>query len=160
MGEDPLSHFDPGGAARMVAIAEKAPTARSAVAEAFVRMQPATRERIEAGRIGKGDVLGVSRIAGIGGAKATAGLIPLCHPVCLTQAEISFEVQPDGVRIVAAVHAVDRTGPEMEALTAVTTAALALYDMCKAMDRGMTIERVRLLEKRGGKSGHWRAPPG
>lgn len=158
MSDDPLTHFDAGGAARMVDIEDKPESHRSAVARASVRMQPATLARIEEGTVGKGDVLGVARLAGIGAAKATAGLIALCHPVRLTRVDVRFEISRDlpGVEIVAEVHARDRTGPEMEAMTAASVAALTLYDMCKAMDRAMTIEQVALLEKSGGKSGPWR----
>lgn len=153
----PLTHFDASGAAHMVAITAKPETPRMAVAEARVRMSGATYKQIEAGRIGKGDVLGVARLAGIGGAKQTSTLIPLCHPVRVTAVEVGFELLPElpGVRVWATVHAHDRTGPEMEAMQAATTAALTIYDMCKAMDRSMEVESVRLLEKAGGKSGHW-----
>ncbi|WAS90155.1 cyclic pyranopterin monophosphate synthase MoaC [Nannocystis punicea] len=154
---EPLTHFDPSGAARMVAVTDKPETARGAVAEARVRMAPATLERIREGQIGKGDVLAVARLAAIAGAKQTPQLIPLCHPVRLTGIDVDFVFEPDlpGVRATVRVSAVDRTGPEMEAMTAAAAAALTIYDMCKAIDRGMTIESVYLVEKSGGKSGVW-----
>ncbi len=154
---DPLTHFDPEGAAHMVKITAKQESPRLAVARANVRMATETLARIEAGSVGKGDVLGVARLAGIGGAKLTATMIPLCHPVRITGVELSFEIDRElpGVVVTAQVQAHDRTGPDMEAMVAVTTAALTIYDMCKAMDRGMTIEQVMLIEKSGGKSGHW-----
>lgn len=154
---DPLTHFDAGGAAHMVGITDKAETPRAATAGAGVKMAPATLERIESGEIGKGDVLGVARLGGIGGAKQTAALIPLCHPVRVTGVDIRFEVDRSlpGVQVYASVAAHDRTGPEMEAMMAASTAALTIYDMCKAMDRGMELVGVRLLRKSGGKSGEW-----
>lgn len=152
-----LTHFNAAGEAHMVAITSKPEAPRMAVAQARVRMAKATFERIKAGQVGKGDVLGVARLAGIGGAKHTATLIPLCHPVRVTAVDIGFVLVAElpGVTVTATVHAHDRTGPEMEAMQAATTAALTIYDMCKAMDRGMQIEAVELLEKSGGKSGHW-----
>ncbi|MCY1005006.1 cyclic pyranopterin monophosphate synthase MoaC [Nannocystis pusilla] len=154
---EPLTHFDPSGAARMVAVTDKPETARAAVAEARVRMAPATLERIREGQIGKGDVLAVARLAAIAGAKQTPQLIPLCHPVRLTGIDVDFALEPDlpGVRATVRVTAVDRTGPEMEAMTAAAAAALTIYDMCKAIDRAMAIESVYLVEKSGGKSGVW-----
>ncbi|MDC0718819.1 cyclic pyranopterin monophosphate synthase MoaC [Nannocystis bainbridge] len=154
---EPLTHFDPSGAARMVAVTDKPETARAAVAEARVRMAPATLERIREGQIGKGDVLSVARLAAIGGAKQTPQMIPLCHPVRLTGIDVDFVLEPDlpGVRVTVRVSAVDRTGPEMEAMTAAAAAALTIYDMCKAIDRGMVIASVYLVEKSGGKSGVW-----
>lgn len=154
---EPLTHFDPSGAARMVAVTDKPETARAAVAEARVRMAPATLERIREGQIGKGDVLAVARLAAIAGAKQTPQLIPLCHPVRLTGIDVDFVLEPDlpGVRATVRVTAVDRTGPEMEAMTAAAAAALTIYDMCKAIDRAMAIESVYLVEKSGGKSGVW-----
>ncbi len=145
----------------MVSIEDKAPTRRHAEARARVRMQPATCARIAAGQVGKGDVLGIARIAGIQGAKLTPQLVPLCHPVGLTSVEVDLAVDTDlpGVRIRAVVRAVDRTGPEMEALTAATIAGLTVIDMCKAMDRTMTLEAVELWAKSGGKSGHWQREP-
>lgn len=157
MSDEPLTHFDSGGRARIVAIDDKPPTKRRAVAHARIRMDPATLARVRAGEIGKGDVLGVARIAAIGAAKSTSSLIPLCHPVALTAVEVEFSLvdAPAAVQIRVEVRAVDRTGPEMEALTAAGVAALTIYDMCKAMDRGMVVEEICLLEKSGGKSGDW-----
>ena len=154
---DPLSHFDPTGAARMVAVTDKPETPRSATAWARVRMAAETLERIRGGQAEKGDVLGVARLAAIAGAKQTPALIPLCHPVRITGIDVAFTLSSDlpGVEVAVRVTAVDRTGPEMEAMTAAATAALTIYDMCKAMDRGMVIEVVELVEKTGGKSGKW-----
>jgi len=156
-----LTHFDEGGNARMVDVGAKPPTRRRAVAEGRIRMQPPTLELIREGRHRKGDVLGVARVAAIMAAKRTAELIPLCHPVPLTRVAVELEPEPDAVavRCQATVEAEWRTGVEMEALTAVQIALLTVYDMCKAVDRGMVIEGVRLLEKRGGRSGTWRAAP-
>lgn len=144
----------------MVGVGEKAVTQRRAVAEGRIRMAAETLARIRAGEVGKGDVLGVARIAGIQGAKQTGALIPLCHPLPLTGVglELADEDDPPAVRVVATAETEGRTGVEMEALTAVSTALLTLYDMCKAMDRGMVLEGVRLLEKSGGRSGHWVRP--
>lgn len=155
---EPLSHFDPSGAARMVSVTEKPETPRGAIAEASVRMAPGTLERIRQGQIGKGDVLAVARLAAIGGAKSTPALIPLCHPVRLTGIDVAFTLDDalPGVRARVRVSAVDRTGPEMEAMTAAATAALTIYDMCKGIDRGIAIAEVHLVEKSGGKSGVWR----
>lgn len=152
-----LTHFREDGASRMVDVSAKEITQRFARAEATVTMLPATLERIRNREIGKGDVFEVARLAGIMAAKRTGELIPLCHPLGLDRVEIDFEVLGDTtVRIeaIAAVHA--KTGVEMEAMTAVAIAALTLYDMCKSIDRGMTIDGVKLLEKSGGKSGHYR----
>ena len=155
---DPLSHFDADGNARMVDVGEKAETERRAVAEGRIRMQAETLSRIRAGQVAKGDVLGVARIAGIQGAKQTGHLIPLCHPLPLTGVEVDFQLDEEAsaVRATASVTTRNRTGVEMEALTAVNTALLTVYDMCKAMDRGMEMDQVRLVEKAGGRSGHWR----
>lgn len=157
MADDPLTHFDEAGAARIVAIEAKPETPRGAVARARIRMQEATLARIEAGSAAKGDVLSVARLAAISAAKGTAGLIPLCHPVRLTSVDVDFALLPElpGVEARVEVRAIDRTGPEMEAMTAASTAALTIYDMCKAMDRGMEIVEVVLLSKTGGKSGTW-----
>ena len=132
-----------------------------AAARARVRMEAATLLRIREGGIGKGDVLAVARLAAIGGSKQTPALIPLCHPVRLTAVDIRFTLDDalPGVIVDARVEAHDRTGPDMEAMTAASTAALTIYDMCKAIDRGMTIEAVQLTEKNGGKSGSWRRSP-
>ena len=140
----------------MVDVGEKPPTHRVAVASGVVRMEPATLELILNRAISKGNVFEVARLAGIMAAKKTWDLIPLCHPLALNSVELDFQpLPPDAVRIIATVRVFGRTGVEMEALTAVSVAALTVYDMCKAADRGMTIEAVRLDEKDGGKSGHW-----
>jgi cyclic pyranopterin phosphate synthase len=158
MADEPeLTHFDRAGAARMVDVASKPDSPRMARARARVRMAATTLAKIEAGTLGKGDVLAVARLGGIAGAKQTATSIPLCHPVRITAVAIEFEIDRalPGVAVEATVEAVDRTGPEMEAMMAASTAALTIYDMCKAVDRGMEIVEVMLVEKRGGKSGHW-----
>ena len=154
-----LTHFDERGAARMVDVGAKEETHRVAVAGGSIRMLPATLELVRAGTAKKGDVLGVARIAGIQAAKRTSELIPLCHPVPLTAVAIEFEIDDAGSSVTcrAQVECTARTGVEMEALTAVQVALLTIYDMCKAVDRGMAMESIRLLEKRGGKSGTWRA---
>lgn len=141
----------------MVDVAAKAHTHRVAVAEGFITMEPATLALIQSGSAKKGDVLGIARIAGIQGAKRTSELIPLCHPIALTRVAVEFEVRPDqaSVRCLATAECTGQTGVEMEALTAATVALLTIYDMCKAVDRGMTVNGLRLLEKRGGKSGHF-----
>jgi len=151
-----LTHFDDAGAARMVDVGEKPETARAAIARGSIAMAPATADAVRAGRIGKGDVLGVARLAGIQAAKRTADWIPLCHPLRLTGVDVELAVARRSVTITATVRAFDRSGVEMEALAAVSAAALTVYDMCKAIDRGMVISNVRLEEKRGGKSGTWR----
>jgi cyclic pyranopterin phosphate synthase len=150
-----LTHFNDAGEAHMVEVGAKPETARVAIASATVVMAPETARTIAEGRIGKGDVLGIARIAGIQGAKRAADLIPLCHPLRLTGVDVDLRVEDGVVRIVATVRAFDRTGVEMEALAAVSAAALTVYDMCKAIDRGMVISEIRLDEKRGGKSGTW-----
>lgn len=150
-----LTHFDERGAARMVDVAEKAETHRVAVAAGRIRMLPATLALVESGSAKKGDVLGVARVAAILGAKRTAELVPLCHPVPLTSVAVEFSIdrEANAVECRATVECTARTGVEMEALTAVQVGLLTIYDMCKAVDRGMTMEAIRLLEKRGGKSG-------
>ncbi len=149
-----LSHVGRGGAARMVDVGGKPATRRVAVAEATVRMRPATARTIRSGSGRKGDVLQVARLAGIGAAKQTPSLIPLCHTIALTRVGVDFSWKgASTLRIEAHAEAVDRTGVEMEALTAVSVAALTVYDMCKAIDRGMEIGTIRLLVKSGGKSG-------
>jgi cyclic pyranopterin phosphate synthase len=152
-----LTHFNPAGAAHMVDVGAKSITARVAVAEGRITMEPATLALVRQGSAKKGDVLGVARIAGIMGAKKTAELIPLCHPIALTHVDIEFDLDEarNAVHCRATCETAGQTGVEMEALTAVQVALLTVYDMCKAVDRGMTIEAVRLLEKKGGKSGHW-----
>jgi cyclic pyranopterin phosphate synthase len=155
---DGLSHLDEEGRARMVDVGAKPETAREATAAGAVRLAPATLELILAGAVPKGDVLATARLAGIGAAKRTADLIPLCHPLRLTSVGVEFEPAEDGVlEIRATVRAVDRTGVEMEALTAVSAAALCVYDMVKAVDRGATITDIRVVAKSGGRSGEWRA---
>ena len=152
-----LTHFDASGHAHMVDVADKAATHRVAVARGRIRMLPATLQRIVDGTSKKGDVIGVARIAAIQAAKRTAELIPLCHPLALTRVAADFAVDAAGSSVICTVTAetVGPTGVEMEALTAVQIGLLTIYDMCKAVDRGMVIEDVRLIEKRGGKSGAW-----
>ncbi len=154
-----LTHFDPQGQAHMVDVSAKAATHRRATAEGYIRMQPATLALIAAGTAKKGDVIGIARIAAIQAAKRTAELIPLCHPLPLTRVAAHFELDAAQARVRCEVVAetVGPTGVEMEALTAVQVGLLTVYDMCKAVDRGMTIDGVRLLEKHGGKSGSWSA---
>jgi len=156
---NPLTHFDARGQAHMVDVAEKGETRRIARAAGSVLMQPATLALIESGDAKKGDVLGVARIAAIQAAKRTADLIPLCHPIPLTRVGVEFAVDRERARITCEVTAetVGRTGVEMEALTAVSVGLLTIYDMCKAVDRGMRFEAIRLIEKDGGRSGHWQA---
>jgi cyclic pyranopterin phosphate synthase len=149
-----LSHVGPDGSARMVDVGPKPATHRIAVAGAEIRMKPATFTVIRKGGISKGNVLEVARIAGINAAKQASALIPLCHPIALTKVAVDFELKPPGrILLTARAEAVDRTGVEMEALAAAAVAALTVYDMCKAIDRGMEIGKIRLLEKSGGKSG-------
>ncbi|MFK7604751.1 MULTISPECIES: cyclic pyranopterin monophosphate synthase MoaC [unclassified Pseudomonas] len=153
-----LTHLDSQGRANMVDVTDKAVTSREAVAQAVVRMRPETLAMIVNGGHPKGDVFAVARIAGIQAAKKTADLIPLCHPLMLTSVKVELSAQgTEAVLIVARCKLAGQTGVEMEALTAASVAALTLYDMCKAVDRGMTIEGVRVLEKLGGKSGHFKA---
>jgi len=153
----PLTHFDDAGQAQMVDVANKAETHRVAVATGAIRMLPATLALIASGAASKGDVIGVARIAAIQGAKRTAELIPLCHPLPITRVAVDFEIDAAAARVrcTARVETHGRTGVEMEALTAVQVGLLTVYDMCKAADRGMVIEEVRVLEKHGGKSGSW-----
>jgi len=151
-----LTHFNEAGEAHMVDVGEKTETHRVAVAGGYIRMHPDTLARMLAGNTRKGDVLGVARIAGIMGAKKTAELIPLCHPLALTRVAVDFEPGESRIHCRATVETRGRTGVEMEALTAVQVALLTIYDMCKAMDRGMLIDGVGLLEKTGGKSDDWR----
>ena len=151
-----LTHLDSQGRATMVDVTEKAVTQREAVAEARVRMLPQTLQMIVQGEHPKGDVFAVARIAGIQAAKKTSDLIPLCHPLMLTSVKVELAAEgSDGVRIVARCKLAGQTGVEMEALTAASIAALTIYDMCKAVDKGMVIEQVRLLQKTGGKSGDY-----
>lgn len=153
-----LTHLDETGAARMVDVGDKPSTTRQAIAEARVNMLPETLAMIAEGRHAKGDVFAVARIAGIQAAKRTWELIPLCHPLALTSVKV--DLQPDGdstVLITATCRVTGQTGVEMEALTAASVAALTIYDMCKAVDKGMAIDGIRLLYKEGGKSGVWQA---
>ena len=154
-----LSHFDVRGQARMVDVAAKDETHRVARAGGRIRMLPATLRQIVAKTARKGDVLGVARIAAIQAAKRAPDLIPLCHPLALTRVDIEFAIdrKASAIDCLATVETVGRTGVEMEALTAVSAGLLTIYDMCKAVDRGMRLERIQLLEKKGGKSGHWMA---
>ncbi|KUY53360.1 MULTISPECIES: cyclic pyranopterin monophosphate synthase MoaC [unclassified Burkholderia] len=154
-----LTHFDAAGHAHMVDVGGKEETQRIAIARGTIRMLPATFALIRDGKAKKGDVLGVARIAAIQGAKRTADLIPLCHPLALTRVAVDFELDDalPGVHCVAQVETFGRTGVEMEALTAVQVGLLTVYDMCKAVDRGMVITDVSVREKRGGKSGDWKA---
>ncbi|WP_439112488.1 cyclic pyranopterin monophosphate synthase MoaC [Hydrogenophaga sp.] len=153
----PLTHFDAQGQAHMVDVAAKASTHRVAVAQGHISMEPATLALIQSGNAKKGDVLGIARIAGIQGAKKTSDLIPLCHPLALTRVAVEFEVDTAAHSVLckATAECTGQTGVEMEALTACSVALLTIYDMCKAVDRGMTISGLRLMEKRGGKSGHF-----
>ncbi|MGA9993129.1 MAG: cyclic pyranopterin monophosphate synthase MoaC [Thiobacillaceae bacterium] len=153
-----LTHIDDQGRAIMVDVGAKTDSRRVAVASGRIIMQAGTLTAIQSGDTNKGDVIGVARIAAIQAAKRTADLIPLCHPIALTRVSVDFELDSDNSSIGCTVTAetVGKTGVEMEALTGVSMALLTIYDMCKAIDRGMRIESVRLLEKKGGKSGHWR----
>jgi cyclic pyranopterin monophosphate synthase len=155
--DSPLTHFDAQGQAHMVDVSAKASTHRVAVAEGRITMEPATLALIQSGTAKKGDVLGIARIAGIQGAKKTSDLIPLCHPIALTRVAVEFDVLPEACTVVcrATAECTGQTGVEMEALSAVSVALLTIYDMCKAVDRGMVMGGVRLMEKRGGKSGHF-----
>jgi cyclic pyranopterin phosphate synthase len=156
-----LTHFDAAGASRMVDVGAKPITSRMARASGRVRMQPATLELVRQGKLAKGDVLEVARLAGIMAAKRTGEWIPLCHTLALDSVEIAFDFHGDDqVSILATARATARTGVEMEALVAVSAAALTIYDMCKAVDRGMVIEAIQLEEKSGGKSGHYRRVSG
>lgn len=159
MNKPELTHFDTTGAAHMVDVGAKAATHRVAVAHGRIRMLPTTLQRIADGTAAKGDVIGVARIAAIQAAKKTSELIPLCHPLALTRVVADFEVDAKVSSVICKVTAetIGLTGVEMEALTAVQVGLLTIYDMCKAIDRGMVIEDVRLLEKRGGQSGTWTA---
>jgi cyclic pyranopterin phosphate synthase len=150
-----LSHFDAAGRARMVDVGAKAETERVAVASGRVRMQRETVDLIRQGRAAKGDVLAVAQVAGVMGAKRTSELIPMCHPLLLTRIDIAFALGEDAVEIRATVANTGQTGVEMEALTAVAAAALTIYDMVKAVDRGMVIEQIQLERKEGGRSGLW-----
>ena len=152
-----LTHFNDQGKAHMVDVGEKNQTHRTAVCEGTITMLPTTLEKILQGDHKKGDVLGIARIAGIMASKRTADLIPLCHPLMLTHVDIKFTPNTDSSNIYCTCQVETRgqTGVEMEALTAIQVALLTIYDMCKAVDRGMTMSGIRLIEKKGGKSGHW-----
>nr|WP_274603807.1 cyclic pyranopterin monophosphate synthase MoaC [Pseudomonas sp. CFBP 13727] len=153
-----MTHLDSQGRANMVDVTDKAMSSREAVAQARIRMLPQTLQMIVEGEHPKGDVFAVARIAGIQAAKKTSDLIPLCHPLMLTSVKVELAADgADAVLITARCKLAGQTGVEMEALTAASVAALTIYDMCKAVDRGMVIEQVRLLEKQGGKSGHFKA---
>ena len=159
MPHSSLTHFDAEGQAHMVDVGEKSDTRRQARAAGSIFMRPETLQLIQSGTAKKGDVLGIARIAAIQGAKRTADLIPLCHPIALTRVAVEFDIDAarNAVHCLATAECFGRTGVEMEALTAASVGLLTIYDMCKAVDRGMRIESVRLLEKLGGKSGHWLA---
>lgn len=161
MTEPQLTHLDAAGHARMVDVGAKPVTQREATASARVVMSPETAALLVAGRLPKGDALAVARIAGIAAAKRTPDLLPLCHPVALSSVEVAVDVEPEVglARVTAIARAADRTGVEMEALVAATAAALNLYDMVKAVERGVVIERVELVEKTGGVRGDWRREP-
>ena len=159
---DELTHFSENGRARMVNVSDKPDTQRVAVASGVIRMQPATLERIRAGSVAKGNVLAVADVAAVMAAKRTAELIPMCHSLPLSGVEVAFDEigAPDavgcvGLRVIITAKCVGQTGVEMEAMCAASAALLTVYDMCKAMDRGMRIEQIQLEEKRGGNSGHW-----
>jgi cyclic pyranopterin monophosphate synthase len=158
--ENKLTHMDEAGRARMVDVGDKEETARVGVAEAVVRMRPETLELIKAGRIKKGDVLAVAQVAGVMGAKKTPDLIPMCHPLQITAVDFDFRIdeRESTITVQAAVKTFGRTGVEMEALTGVAAAALTIYDMCKAVDKGMVIEDISLVAKSGGRSGRYERP--
>ena len=158
MSKPALTHVDAEGNARMVDVADKPVTTRRATAEAWVHLGAEALEQVRSRTAKKGDVLGVAQIAGIQAAKRTGELIPLCHPLPLDAVEVTLAVEGDAVHVVATVTCTGRTGVEMEALTAVSVAALTIYDMLKAVDRGIRVDGVRLLAKEGGRSGTWRAP--
>lgn len=155
-----LTHIAASGEAHMVDVGEKAETVRIAVAEGRIRMKPETLALIREGNAKKGDVIGTARIAGIMAAKRTSDLIPLCHPLMLSKVTVDIDEEPElpGLRVTATVKLTGQTGVEMEALTAVSVACLTIYDMAKAADKGMEISGIRLVEKTGGKSGHYRNP--
>ncbi len=156
MAPSGFTHLDPLGRARMVDVTPKEPTHRRAIARGRVYMSDETAAAVARGAIGKGDVLAVARVAGIQAAKRTADLIPLCHPLLIGSVFVNFEIEENYVEVEAQVETIDRTGVEMEALTACSVAALTIYDMCKSMDRGMVIGDVALWEKTGGRSGSYR----
>jgi cyclic pyranopterin phosphate synthase len=157
LANDGLTHFNESGQAHMVDVGEKRETHRIAIATGTIRMKPETLAIIQSGSAKKGDVLGIARIAAIMGAKRTSDLIPLCHPLALTRVNVEFTVNTDesSVNCTVQVETIGKTGVEMEALTAVQVGLLTIYDMCKAVDRGMVMEDIHVIEKRGGKSGEW-----
>ena len=159
MSDSGFTHLDASGNPRMVDVGDKAPTSRRALAEGTIRMSPATLQAVAEGSVSKGNVLLVAQLAGVMGAKRAADLIPLCHPLPLSAVKVEIEPEPGlpGLRARAEVRVEGRTGVEMEALTAVSCALLTVYDMCKALDRGMEIGAIRLLRKEGGRSGTWTA---
>lgn len=159
MSDRGLTHLDPLGRARMVDVTPKDPTHRRAIARARVNMQPDTTSLVARGAISKGDVLAVARVAGIQAAKRTPDLIPLCHPLLVGSVLINFRIEDSFVEVDAQVETIDRTGVEMEAMTACSVAALTIYDMCKSVDRTMVISDVTLWEKTGGRSGSYRRDP-
>ncbi|MGH3649790.1 MAG: cyclic pyranopterin monophosphate synthase MoaC [Acidimicrobiia bacterium] len=158
MSDRELTHLNESGEVNMVDVGDKPSTRRTAVAEGFVAMSPDLVEKFFQGGLAKGDAAAVARIAGITGAKKTSDLIPLCHPIALSSVEVSLEPGGHGVVIIATVSTTGQTGVEMEAMTAVSTAALAIYDMVKGVERGVTIESVRLRKKEGGRTGTWERP--
>ncbi|MHB8294458.1 MAG: cyclic pyranopterin monophosphate synthase MoaC [Acidimicrobiales bacterium] len=158
MSDRGLTHLDPLGRARMVDVTPKEPSHRRALARCRVYMQPETTAKVAANAITKGDVLGAARIAGIQAAKRAPDLIPLCHPLLVGAVYVNFTIGDDHIEVESQVETVDRTGVEMEAMTACSVAALTIYDMCKSVDRGMSITELKLWEKVGGRSGHWRRP--
>jgi cyclic pyranopterin phosphate synthase len=160
MSDRPLTHLDPLGRARMVDVTPKEPTHRRALARCKVYMLPDTTAKVATNAVTKGDVLAVARVAGIQAAKRTPDLIPLCHPLTIGSVYVNFTLGEDNIEVEAQVDTVDRTGVEMEALTACTVAALTIYDMCKSTDRSMSIGDVALWEKTGGRSGTWRRAVG
>ena len=157
---DTLTHFDKQGQAHMVDVGDKASTRRVAIASGQIHMQASTLQLIQAGDAKKGDVLGIARIAAIQASKKTADLIPLCHPISLSKVAVDFVIdeKKNAITCKTTAETTGQTGVEMEALTAVNVGLLTIYDMCKAVDRGMTISNIKLLEKKGGKSGHWQHP--
>jgi cyclic pyranopterin phosphate synthase len=154
---DKLTHFDNHGQAHMVDIGDKASTRRIAIASGHITMLTSTLSRIQSGNNKKGDVLGIARIAAIQASKKTADLIPLCHPISLSKVAVAFDIdeKTNSISCTVTAETTGQTGVEMEALSAVSVSLLTIYDMCKAIDRGMTISNIQLLEKQGGKSGHW-----
>ncbi|MGZ0217461.1 MAG: cyclic pyranopterin monophosphate synthase MoaC [Acidimicrobiales bacterium] len=156
MSDSGFTHIDPLGRARMVDVTPKEPSHRRAIARGRVSMTTETASAVAQGAIKKGDVLAVARVAGIQAAKRTADLVPLCHPLMIGAVTVNFEINDESIEVEAAVETIDRTGVEMEALTACSVAALTIYDMCKSMDRSMVIGEIALWEKTGGRSGHYR----